>query len=71
MRRHTCNHEAGLHFISSTPLGMNERMPSVTYCSLAPMLQAHSFELELDTSNFKQYQRGGLVTQFKEPKDLK
>jgi hypothetical protein len=34
-------------------------------------MQAHSFELELDTSNFGAYQRGGLATQVKEPKQLK
>lgn len=30
----------------------------------------HSFELELDTTNFEPYERGGIVTQFKESKQL-
>lgn len=30
--------------------------------------KAHSFELELDTTGFSEYQRGGIVTQFKEHK---
>ena len=32
--------------------------------------QAHSFEVEADTRRLEQYQRGGLVTQSKEPKTL-
>lgn len=32
--------------------------------------QAHSFEVEADTSGCGHYQRGGLVTQVKEPKTL-
>jgi hypothetical protein len=31
-------------------------------------VQAHSFELELDTTGFSEYVRGGIVTQHKEPK---
>ncbi|KAL6757412.1 ubiquitin-activating enzyme E1 [Haematococcus lacustris] len=33
--------------------------------------KAHSFELDLDTSGFEEYQRGGIVVQCKEPKTLK
>lgn len=32
--------------------------------------QAHSFELETDTTKFGAYTRGGIVTQHKEPKTL-
>ena len=32
--------------------------------------QAHSFELELDTSGFSEYARGGIVQQHKEAKTL-
>jgi Ubiquitin-activating enzyme E1 four-helix bundle len=32
--------------------------------------QAYSFELEVDTSSFGSYIKGGLVTQVKEPKTL-
>ncbi len=35
------------------------------------LTQAHSFELDLDTSSYGEYQRGGIVVQFKEPKVLK
>ena len=35
-----------------------------------PPLQAHSFELDMDTSTYGEYLRGGIVTQFKEPKQL-
>jgi ubiquitin-activating enzyme E1 len=34
------------------------------------LLQAHSFELELDTSSYSEYQRGGIVTQVKESQTL-
>lgn len=54
------------------------RAPIITHCcslvsapQIGGWLQAHSFELELDTSALKQYKSGGIVTQFKEPKDLK
>ena len=33
-------------------------------------MQPHSFELEEDTSNYASYARGGIVTQFKRPKQL-
>jgi ubiquitin-activating enzyme E1 len=33
-------------------------------------VQAHSFELELDTTGFSPYSRGGIVTQHKESKVL-
>ena len=33
-------------------------------------VQAHSFELEEDTSSYSTYVRGGIVTQFKRPKQL-
>ena len=33
-------------------------------------MQPHSFELEEDTSGFKGYVRGGIVAQFKRPKQL-
>ena len=32
--------------------------------------QPHSFMLDLDTSGFKEYERGGIVTQVKETKTL-
>jgi hypothetical protein len=32
------------------------------------LAQAHSFELELDTTGFSEYVRGGIVSQHKEPK---
>ncbi|GBG00327.1 ubiquitin-activating enzyme E1, partial [Raphidocelis subcapitata] len=32
--------------------------------------KAHSFELDLDTGKYGEYLRGGIVTQFKEPKTL-
>ena len=32
--------------------------------------QAHSFELEQDTSGYSSHARGGIVTQHKEPKQL-
>lgn len=32
--------------------------------------QAHSFEIDVDTTGFGEYSRGGIVTQFKEPKTL-
>lgn len=31
----------------------------------------HSFELDLDTGVYNEYARGGIVTQFKPPKQLK
>jgi len=34
------------------------------------VLQPHSFELEEDTSSYKGYVRGGIVAQFKRPKQL-
>lgn len=34
------------------------------------LLQAHSFELDLDTTKFGEYIRGGIVTQHKESKQL-
>lgn len=33
-------------------------------------MQAFSFEVDADTSGFQPYHRGGLVTQFKEPKTI-
>ncbi len=33
-------------------------------------MQPHSFELEQDTSSYKGYVRGGIVAQFKRPKQL-
>ncbi len=38
--------------------------------SLVRCVQAHSFELEQDTSGYSSYSRGGIVTQHKEPKQL-
>lgn len=35
-----------------------------------PSIQAHSFELEEDTSSYGAYSRGGIVTQHKSPKTL-
>jgi len=32
--------------------------------------QAHSFELDLDTTKYGEYVRGGIVAQYKEPKTL-
>ncbi len=37
---------------------------------LVRCMQAHSFELEQDTSGYSSYARGGIVTQHKEPKQL-
>ncbi len=37
--------------------------------ALCPV-QPHSFELEEDTSSYSTYMRGGIVTQFKRPKQL-
>lgn len=34
-------------------------------------VKAHSFEIDMDTSSFGAYDRGGLVVQVKEPRDLK
>jgi hypothetical protein len=36
----------------------------------APRRKAHSFELDLDTTKFGEYVRGGIVTQFKPAKTL-
>ena len=37
---------------------------------MASLLQAFSFEVEEDTSGFSEYEKGGIVTQFKEKKVL-
>ncbi len=42
----------------------------MTFDLLTFSWQAHSFEVEVDTRQHKQYERGGLVTQTKEPKTL-
>jgi hypothetical protein len=44
------------------------RLLTAVLCLLCCALQAHSFELELDTTGFSEYVRGGIVTQHKEPK---
>jgi len=36
----------------------------------SPLTQPHSFQLDLDTSTYGAYVRGGIVTQYKEPKQL-
>lgn len=37
---------------------------------MSAQVQAHTFELEDDTSNYGEYIRGGIVTEHKEPKRL-
>lgn len=45
-------------------------LTSQTSSQLELVWQAHSFEVETDSRKYKQYQRGGLVVQSKEPKIL-
>ena len=40
------------------------------WCHTVSCMQAHSFELEEDTSSYSAYERGGIVTQHKEAKRL-
>lgn len=47
-------------------------MRALTHASALPpaCLQAHSFEIEADTSSWGEYVRGGIVVQVKESKSL-